>query len=185
MSRSVTTAFNNQILANELTPFVAVSLAFSDGTFYSWTGYRNISFGGNTYIGSGDIINIGPIQETGEIKANGVQITLSGLPSDLISAALTDPYQGRTAKIFFGVLDANGGVVADPYMTFKGKMDLMTIEDGGDSATIAVTAESRLIDLDRSRERRFTSEDQKIDFPNDKGLEFITSLQEKAIVWGN
>jgi hypothetical protein len=47
-----------------------------------------------------------------------------------------------------------------------------------------LTAESRLIDLERSRERRYTSEDQKIDYPNDKGLEFIADLQDKEIVWG-
>ena len=63
-------------------------------------------------------------------------------------------------------------------------MDLMSIDDSGDTANINVTAESRLIDLDRTRERRYTSEDQKIDFPNDKGLEFIADLQDKEIVWG-
>ena len=185
MSRSLTTAFNNEIISSELSPFWAVSLAFEDGTFYSWTGYGNLTFGGNTYIGSGDIMNISGVQESSEIKANGVQIALSGLPTELISAALTDPYQGRTAKIFFGTLDSSGNVIADPYMMFRGSMDLMTIEDSGETATILVTAESRLIDLDRARERRFTSEDQKIDYPNDKGLEFITSLQEKSIVWGS
>ena len=63
-------------------------------------------------------------------------------------------------------------------------MDVMTIEDAGATATINVSAESRLIDLDRSRTRRFTSEDQKIDYPNDKGLEMVASLQDKQITWG-
>ena len=63
-------------------------------------------------------------------------------------------------------------------------MDTMGIEDTGDTANISLTAESRLIDLERSRERRYTSEDQKIDYPNDKGLEFIADLQDKEIVWG-
>jgi hypothetical protein len=63
-------------------------------------------------------------------------------------------------------------------------MDTMGIEDSGDTANIGLTAESRLIDLERSRERRYTSEDQKIDYPNDKGLEFIADLQDKEIVWG-
>jgi hypothetical protein len=186
MSRSLTTALNNELISSEMNPFMAVSLDFSGGTFLSWTGYGDITFGGDTYIGSGDIINVGAISETSEVRANGMQITLSGLPVELVSAALTDPYQGRTAKIFFGVLNATtGAVIADPYLLFKGKMDLMTIEDGGETATIAVTAESRLIDLDRTRERRYTSQDQKIDFPDDKGLDFIASLQEKSIIWGS
>ena len=184
MSRNLTTALNNEFTSQEMAPFMAIDLDFSGGNFLTWTGYGNITFGGNTYIGSGDIVNVNSVQETSEIKASGIQVTLSGIPSDLISSALTDPYQGRSAKIYLGIIN-DGVIVADPYMIFGGHMDLMTIEDGGDTATIALTAESRLIDLDRARERRFTSEDQKIDFPNDKGLEFITSLQEKAIVWGN
>jgi hypothetical protein len=63
-------------------------------------------------------------------------------------------------------------------------MDVMTIEDAGATANINVTAESRLIDLDRSRARRFTSEDQKIDYPDDKGLEMVASLQDTVIIWG-
>ena len=47
-----------------------------------------------------------------------------------------------------------------------------------------MTAESKLIDLERSRARRYTSEDQKIDYPDDKGLDFIADLQDKAVVWG-
>ena len=63
-------------------------------------------------------------------------------------------------------------------------MDLMTIEDGGETASISVTAESRLIDLNRAKERRFTDNDQKIDYPDDKGLQHIQGLQEKQISWG-
>ncbi len=184
MSRNLTTALNNEFTSQDMAPFMAVDLGFDGGSLLTWTGYGNITFGGNTYLGSGDILSIGGITESSEVKANGIQINLSGIPSELISSALNESYQGRSAKVFLGVIN-NGVVVNDPYMIFKGSMDTMSISDSGDSANIALSAESRLIDLDRARERRFTSEDQKIDFPNDKGLEFITSLQEKAIVWGN
>jgi len=184
MSRSITTAFNTQLTSSELQPFIAIELAFDGGTFYSWTGYGNITFGGNTYVGSGDIISIQPSQETSEIKANGIGINLSAIPSDLLSSALSETYQGREAIVYFGVL-SNGAVVSDPYAIFKGIMDVMSINDSGETATITVKAESRLIDLDRARERRYTSEDLKIDFPDDKGLEYIDDLQDKQIVWGS
>tara|TARA_R110000823_G_scaffold178335_1_gene310824 strand:- start:247 stop:807 length:561 start_codon:yes stop_codon:yes gene_type:complete len=185
MSRSLTTALNNELISSEMNPFMAVSLDFEDGTFYSWTGYGDITFGGETYFGSGDIIHLGSVNETSEIRANGIQISLSGIPAELVSAALQDPYQGRIAKIYFGVLNGTtGAVIADPYLIFKGRMDLMTIEDGGETASISVTAESRLIDLNRAKERRFTDNDQKIDYPDDKGLQHIQGLQEKQISWG-
>ena len=63
-------------------------------------------------------------------------------------------------------------------------MDVMSIQESGEQATINITGESRLIDLEIARERRYTSEDQKIDFPDDKGLEFVADLQDKQIIWG-
>ena len=184
MSRGLTTAVNNILISDNLSPFFAVDLAFDGGHFVPWTGYGDITFGGTTFIGGGDFLGISQISETFEIQANGINITLSGIPSDLISSALNETYQGRPAKLYLGLLDANGAVVADPYLMFSGRMDTMGIEDSGDTANIGLTAESRLIDLERSRERRYTSEDQKIDYPNDKGLEFIADLQDKEIVWG-
>ena len=183
MSRSVTTAFNNQLTSSELQPFIAIDLDFDGGNFLSWTGHGNITFGSSTYVGSGDVINVQPAQETSEIKANGIGISLSAIPSTLLSAALSETYQGRSAIVYFGVL-SSGSVVSDPYAIFKGQMDTMSISDSGETAIITVRAESRLIDLDRSRERRYTSEDLKIDFSDDKGLEYIDDLQDKQITWG-
>jgi len=60
----------------------------------------------------------------------------------------------------------------------------MVISDSGQSAEIAISVENRLIEFERTRVRRNTAEDQKIDYPNDKGFEFVTEIQEKDIVWG-
>jgi len=67
---------------------------------------------------------------------------------------------------------------------FSGRMDVMSITEDGDSCTITMTAESRLIDLERPRLRRWTSEDQKGLDATDKGFEFVNSLQEASIKWG-
>ena len=83
-----------------------------------------------------------------------------------------------------GAMDASNGVISDPAIIFSGFMDTMTINDGGETATIQVTVENRLIEFERTRVRRYTAEDQKIDYPNDKGLEFVAEMAEKEIVWG-
>jgi hypothetical protein len=63
-------------------------------------------------------------------------------------------------------------------------MDVMTIDETGETCSITLTAENRLIDLERPRVRRYTSEDQKSLHPNDKGFDFVNSLQEAEIKWG-
>ena len=63
-------------------------------------------------------------------------------------------------------------------------MDVMTIEDAGETASISLSAESRLIDLERARVRRFTDNDQQNQFSGDTSLRFVASLQDKEIAWG-
>ena len=184
MTRTVTTAVNNELTAAELSPFFAVEMDFSDGIVRLWTGYGSITIDSNTFLAGGDILSVSSISENAEVQANGVTIKLSGLSTSLIASALTTAYQGRDLNVYVGVLDSAGAVVADPIKVFAGKMDVMTVEDTGASAEITVSAESKLIDLERSRQRRYTSEDQKIDYPNDKGLDFIAGLQDKQVVWG-
>ena len=60
----------------------------------------------------------------------------------------------------------------------------MTISDDGERASIAVTCENRLIDLNKPRIRRYTDADQRSEFANDSGFSFIESLIEKTIYWG-
>lgn len=185
MTRSLGTDFTNALSADELRPFFAVELDFSSDPVRLWGGYGDITIGGETYIGSADFMRISETEETAEIKATGINITLSGLPTSLISAALTEDYQGRDITLYFGTLADDGTINDTPYVLFKGRMDVMNIQEDGDQATINITGENRLIDLEVARERRYTSEDQKIDYPADKGLEFVADLQAKELVWGS
>lgn len=184
MSRNLTTAVSNQLSADELEPFFAIKLNFDSGALRLWTGYGDITVASETYTGGGQFLGISPVEETVEIAARGVSMSLNGIDASLITLALTENYQTRSAKVFLGVI-SSGAVVADPYLIFDGRMDVMTIDDNGETANISMTAESRLIELERPKLRRYTSEDQKLNHPDDIGLDFVASLQEKEIAWGS
>jgi hypothetical protein len=63
-------------------------------------------------------------------------------------------------------------------------MDVMDITDDATTARISARYESRLIDLDRSRQRRYTPEDQTLNVPGDLGFEYVAGLQDMQIFWG-
>jgi len=184
MSRNLTTAVQNQLAASELEPFFAIKLGFDSGDVKLWTGYGEITISSETYTGGGQLLSISPIEETVEIAARGVNLALNGINSSLVSVALTESYQGRSAKVYLGVI-SSGAVVSDPYLVFDGRMDVMTIEDAGDTANISLSAESRLIDLERARVSRYTDNDQQNQFAGDTSLRFVASLQDKEIAWGS
>lgn len=176
--RSSPTAFT----ADSLQPFLAVDLDFDSGNVRMWNGYGDLVIDGESYIGAGTLLAISSIEETGEIAARGVTMTLSGISSEIISVALAENYQNRAARIYIGSLAEDGS--ASSYQLFGGRLDVMTIEESGETATVSATAESRLIDLERPRARRYTSEDQKSLYPGDLGLDYVNDLQDKTLDWG-
>lgn len=188
MARSITTAFNNAVTSQVVRPLLACELEFSTGTLRFWNGYGDLvmTAGGssNTFTGLGDLMNVSAISESDQVEAVGAQLSLTGIKSSLISAALSANYTNRNASIFLGLFDTSKNVIADVYTLFKGKMDIMKIDEGPETATIALNLENRLIVLDRAKERRYTHEDQQLSFAGDLGFEFVPDLQDKEIIWG-
>jgi hypothetical protein len=184
MSRTLSTAMQAVATAELVRPIYLVDLEFASGSIYLWSGLGDLSFDSNTYIGAGDLLSIGSVQESTELTATGAQITLGGIKQSLLTLARDEPYQGRPLTIRLGAFDENGDLIASPVIVFSGFMDVMTINDSGETSTITVSAENKLIVFQKTAVRRYTAEDQKIEHPTDKGFEFVAKIQEKEIVWG-
>lgn len=184
MSRSLTSAMQSAVTADLVRPITLVQCAFDSGNLNLWNGIGNITVDSVDYVGAGTLLSISAISESAELTANGITVALSGVTEPLISKARDEDYQGRELKVLLGIINEDGTVSVDPVVVFSGFMDTMVLNDGGETATIQVTVENRLIEFERTRIRRYTAEDQKIDYPNDKGLEFVAEMAEKEIVWG-
>jgi len=184
MSRSLTSAMQSAVTADLVRPIILVQCAFDSGNLNLWNGVGNLTVSSVDYVGAGTLLAIGEIAETSELQANGITVTLSGITDPLLAKARDEDYQGRELKVLLGAMDASNGVISTPVNVFSGFMDTMVINDSSETATIQIAVENRLIGFERTRVRRYTAEDQLIDFPNDKGLEFVADMAEKEIVWG-
>jgi len=182
--RTLTTAVKNALNVAEKRPFIMVEMDFSSSPLRLWTGTGSLTWDSKTWTGSGDMGTISPIEETDDVRATGLSLTLNGIDAALISTALGEKYQGRAVKIWLGFFDDNWAVIADPVLVYTGRMDIMNIAESGDTASITVKVENRLIDLERPRERRYTDEDQKIDYPGDLAFEYVAGLQDARFKWG-
>ena len=76
-----------------------------------------------------------------------------------------------------------GTIVTDPTQIFGGRLDTISDQDDGQTATLSVTAESNLADQDRLRVRFFTDQDQQRLFESDRSLRFMSSVQDRPIYW--
>lgn len=218
MSRDIN-SIENAINLPEIYPFFAIELMFDteeityngatiqSGPLYFWTGLGDLEAGGKTYTGTGNMLQISQVTETADIRAAGASVTLTGLSSDILALALSQPYQGRLCYLKFGILDANKDLLlkqdtfplllensasidisaGDPTglsTLFTGYMDQMNISEDADTCTIQMTLESKLIDLERPRIFRYTSENQKARYENDLAFDFIPDLQDQSLTWG-
>ena len=206
MSRDLSTVTIENIESDVVYPFFAVELQFDGAnTLRMWTGQGTLVLqDGTQWVGAGSILDISAIEETAEMSVKGATITISGLSSEALSLALSEPYQGRVCNIYFGTF-SSGAILQESgsfillqdgskiliestkkgfNQMFSGYMDQMNIVDAGDTATIELMVENRLIDLERVRVARFTSGYQKSIYPNDRGLDFVEDLQDKNIAWG-
>lgn len=163
-------------------PFFAVELLFDSAPIRMWTGQGEATIDSNTYLGAGQLLSISSVDETSEIAVKGADIVLSGINSEVISLALQSTYQGRVCNIYFG--QSSGNTFTGLTQIFSGYMDEMNISEGPDTGTIELKVENKLIDLERARVARYTSGYQKSRYPNDLGLDFVESLQNKDVPWG-
>jgi len=180
MSRDLTSEIIATLSDDVVYPFFAIELLFDDNPVRVWTGVGTLSLGGFDWVGSGQLITVSAIEETQEMSVKGATITMSGIPSELLSLALSEPYQGRVCNIYFGTSQ----VALELSQIFSGYMDQMNIVNGPETSTIELLVENKLIDLERARIARYTSGYQKSVYPGDLGLDFVESLQDKDIVWG-
>ena len=99
-----------------------MSIATLSGTVFAWTGYGNVVYNGNTYLGLGALTNMSAIAESSSVISQGVTLTLNGVDPTNISEALTDIPQGGDVYILFVVLDDCNNVVGVPIVSFALKM---------------------------------------------------------------
>lgn len=184
MARDITTAFENEVNSTHLMPALFIKAEFDSGDLNLWSGHTDITWDGDVYLGAGKVLTVNSIKETQKIQANGAEFTMNGCVDALVSLAMSEEYQWRPISAWLGILDTDYTIIADPYKIFSGKMDVIEIADTGKDSIITVRAESNLIDLKETKERRYTHEDQIAEFAGDMGLEFMPTNADVEILWG-
>jgi len=182
MSRTLTAATETESKAQVMRPVLFAELDFASGPVRVHTGVGDLLHDGNTYLGVGSLGAITPIEEASDLAAHGVTLTLSGLDPSLVSIALSESYQGRSAELWIGFLDASYQLVADPAGPFKYRMDTMEITIGA-TAEISLSAESRNAIWNRANNRLWTDQDHQADHSGDLFFDHVSSVADAAITW--
>lgn len=183
MSRGITATVQTEVEKSEVRPVFLVEFNFSTVLRF-WTNLGTLTWDSETWTGSGDILQFNAIQETSKVQSSGISFRVSGTDLTFVSLALTEDVQGRAVNMWLGFVDEDNAILADPIGPFEYRMDTFSIEDDPPRTAITLSAESYLASLERPRKRRFTHDDQQIEFPSDLGLEYVAAIQNQEITWG-
>jgi hypothetical protein len=185
MTRNIDTDLLQHLQGISVAPIFLVRLVFDAGIVRLWSGLGDLTVASEIYTGAGTLLNISATHETTQMKATGITIRLNGLDNVVLSLALAETYQGRRADILMGAIDLQTmQLIGAPFLAFRGRMDVMEINETGAGCDVTLSCEHMLIDLDKPRYRSYTSQDQAIDFNGDRGLDMVPALQDAAIAWG-
>ncbi|MBS0430497.1 MAG: hypothetical protein JSR41_24690 [Proteobacteria bacterium] len=161
-----------------------VRMDFPGGAILLTSANFDIQAPSGLYRGAGAFGQISEVNDSpGEIK--GLQFSLSGVRSEFIALALDDAavVQGTPVTIRHGIFDASSGQLCDEPIAWRGTLDTMSIEEDGETCTIAATAESSAVDLLRGSPLTYSDADQKALYPDDRFFEYLLSQVNVPVVW--
>lgn len=166
MSRGLSTEIKAAIAAGTVRPVYLVYFDFAGYTLRTWSGEGDLSYDSQTWAGDGTLQGLPSIAETGDLRAERVDFTLTGNPDTAVD--LSDPavYQGRTCEVYIGFVNAAGALPAgNVYLAFRGRVSQVSFSSDADTEAWTVSAESRLVDLQRVKASRWTHEEQRGRYP--------------------
>ena len=150
-----------------------------------WNGVGDFLWNGDVYKGAGGLAKITTVKEQSLLQATGTKFELTGIPSNNLNIALQAQYQNKIARLWVALVDGSLNIIGDAALLFLGRIDVMDIREDGKTASIGVTVESRLRDLERPRVRYYTEVDQKEKYLGDDGLSFVTAINDGSkLEWG-
>lgn len=185
MSRTISSALVAELQQEAKEVIGLAKFEFDEGDVGYWTGLGTLTYDGLDYVGTGQLLSMTNITESASIKATGMQFRLSGLPSAILSLSDSSDYQNRPATLYIAAIDINARtLVGTPLKILAGRMDTMDQEESGESAALVLSIENILVTLETPNVRRYTPEDQLIEYAGDEFFNDVNTIQNLQIVWG-
>ena len=164
-----------------------VEFRFRDAPQYLWGGEWSFTSGGKKWSGTknGVVTGIDGLDQAATLESSTMTFTLSGVDPDIMALARSEDraaYVGRIAIVYLQFFDTDWQPMADPWALKAGIMGTMAISrtntEKGSTVSVALPANNIFYGRGVAPAAYYTDRDQKLRHPGDRGLEFITDLQD-------
>ena len=184
MARDVHGSTLTELSKQTVRPILLLKMELSPLALF-WSGVGHFLWKGDIYAGAGGLAKISSVKEQSLLQATGTKFELTGIPTKNLFIALQAQYQDKIARLWFALTDDRLNIIGDAILVFSGRIDIMSIREDGNTASVSVTVQNRLVDLERPRVRYYTETDQKERYSGDKGLSFVAPINDGSrLEWG-
>lgn len=143
-----------------------------------------LNWGDFDWLGVGTFGSIDGVDESHDLIAQPVKLTLSGVEAQYVTDARTTQYQGRAAVVYIGLLNKQTLAFIDtPEEVWSGFMDVMTPEADHNVGKITLTCEHWL--RLAATAGRWTDEDQQARYSGDRFFQFLYEIPGYVGKWGS
>lgn len=124
MARSLTTAQRTALAGDHVIRAHLIEIGLDSGAVRFCDASHSIDYDSKTWVGAGALGAIEPITEGVELQARGVRFTLSGVPTAIASAVLSEALVFRPVKIWVALYDRDTHALIDtPVLEWSGLLD--------------------------------------------------------------
>lgn len=158
-----------------------VRIEFDAATWRFNSTNKDLDYNAETYLGRGYLASVSGASEGVDLRPQQASVSLSGIDRALLSSFTSNEYINRAASISIAIIDLAGEVVSTIPILSGFMTDLSVVY--GSESSVKVTIEDQLALWNRPRSVRYTRAEQLKRNPNDKGFNFVLSIENKDIIW--
>lgn len=188
MSRTIPSTTDTALDDPFVIPVKFVAFIFDTAPLYVHTSLGNITVLGHTWMGTGGLGDISPIEETLKDGSPGVkyrfQITNEASGS-MFEEITQQDFQGRDSIIYLALRDTvTGALLDDPFEIDRFKCDLPEITWGERQSYVDLIAESEWFDGKRANGSRYSDAYLQSAYAGDTGGRYFAAMKNLKITWG-
>ncbi len=176
-------SFVTALLEGDVIVGQAVELILPNEIIRIHTGVGELVIEGNTYLGVGQLGNVTTIESSSDDKPVSVEVTLAGIPGNLLSDALGTRMRGSSARVLIFVQDESGEIKAAAD-SVVGLVTEYNVELGEDNIVqVGISDEFAL--YEHALNNYWSEQSQLALHPGDHICRFTAQMADREIYWGD
>lgn len=153
------------------------------GTFWGWTGIGPKDWNGQALVGFGVLGRVTPLQHSSDLAVQDIVFELNGIDAETI-ARLEGSVKGYVGKLWLACLDEYENIIPDPYLLVESELDVQDFEAAADgTCSVKITGHNGFWQFERELNEVWSTENQKLLYPGDTGLDLLSTLENQDIAW--